>query len=152
MSAGLTDASALLGGVAQYDAGEERRTLFNANAGIAQRQAQSEEAAGATNELAVRMRGAAMTGQQVAQIGASNLQQTGTPAQVVASTAAINERDALQTRNNALRRAWGFSVQEASDRQQAGFAQTAGEFNAAGTILGGGAKSYSEYKAAGSWF
>lgn len=152
MSAGLTDASALLGGVTKYDAGEERRSLFNANAGIAQRQAQSEAAAGAYNENAIRMRGAALTGQQVAQTGAGNLQQTGTPAQVQASTAAITEMDALQTRNNALRRAWGFRVQEASDRQQAGFAQTAGEFDAAGTILGGGAEGYKQYKAAESWF
>lgn len=152
MSAGLTDAGALMGGVAQYEAGETRRTLFNQNAGIADQQALSEVKAGNYNENAVRLRGAAMTGQQIAQTGASGLQQGGTPSQVVASSAAINEMDALQTRNNALRRAWGFQVQGASDRAQAGFAQDAAEMNAAGTILGGGAKGYTESKAAGGWF
>lgn len=152
MSAGLTGASALFGGVSQYEAGQERRTLFNANAGVAARQAQSEEAAGAANELAVRRKGAAIGGEQVANIGANNLQQAGTPAQVVASTAAVNEMDALTTRNNALRKAWGFRVQQASDIQQADYAQKAGEFAGAGTILTGGAKAYTQEQAAGSWF
>ena len=152
MSAGLTGASALLGGVSQYEAGEEKSRLFRANAGVAGAQAQSEEAAGSYAENAVRMRGAATTGQQVAQIGANNLQQSGTPAQVVASTSEINEMDALQTRNNALRKAWGFQVQQGSDEQQAAFAKGAAPFNAAGTILSGGAKAYSQDQSAGSWF
>lgn len=152
MSAGLTGASALLGGVSQYEAGQERSSLYRANTGIALAQAQSEAAAGSANESAVRLRAAAMTGQQVAQTGAGNLQQAGTPGQVVASTAAINEMDALTTRNNALRRAWGFRVQAASDETQAVFAKSAGDFSAAGSILGGGAKAYDQYKSAGSWF
>jgi hypothetical protein len=152
MSAGLTGASALLGGVSQYEAGQERASLFRANTGIAMQQAQSEAAAGSANESAVLRRGAALTGQQVANIGANGLQQTGTPAQVVASTAAVNEMDALTTRNNALRRAWGFQVQAASDQNQEAFARSAGDYNALGSILGGGAKAYDQYKAAGSWF
>lgn len=152
MSAGLTGASALLGGVSQYEAGQEKSRLFNANASIAGQQSQSEAAAGAYNETAVRMRGAAVTGQQVANTGAGNLQQAGTPAQVIASTAGVNEMDALQTRNNALRRAWGFRVQQVSDLQQGDFAKSAGDFNAAGSILTGGAKAYTQEKAAGSWF
>lgn len=152
MSAGLTGASALLGGVSQFEAGQERRTLFNANAGIASQQAQSEEAAGAYNESMVRRRGAQVAGQQVAAIGANNLTQGGTNANVVASTAATNELDALNTRNNALRRAWGFKVQEVSDTQQAGFAQSAGIGSGLGTILSGGAKAYTEANTAGSWF
>lgn len=152
MSAGLTGASALLGGVSQYEAGQQKASLFRANAGIAMSQAQSEAAAGSYNESQVRRRSAAMTGQQMAQIGASNLQQTGTPAQVVAGTAAVNEMDALQTRNNALRRAWGFRVQAASDEKQEAFASSAGDFAAAGTILGGGAKAYKQSQDAGGWF
>jgi hypothetical protein len=153
MAAGLTGAGALYGGVAEYEAGSQRRTLFNTNADIADQQALSEVKAGAYNENSVRMRGAQMTGQQIAATGANNLQQAGTPAQVIASTAGINERDALETRNNALRRAWGFRVQGASDRAQADFAQNAGEMDAVGTILGGGARAYRQYKDTGeSWF
>lgn len=152
MSAGLTGASALLSGVSQYEAGQARSSLFRGNANIALQQAQSEAAAGGTNETMVRMKGAQITGQQIAATGANNLQQTGTPAQVIASTAGVNEMDALQTRNNALRRAWGFRVQAASDEKQAGLAATAGDFNAAGSILSGGAKAYDQYNKAGSFF
>lgn len=150
MAAGLTGASALLGGVSQYEAGQERRTLFNANAGIASRQAQSEEAAGSFNESLIRRRGTQVQGQEVANIGANNLTQAGTNAQVVASTAATNELDALTTRNNAMRKAWGFKVQESSDEQQAGFAQSAGIGSGIGSILTGGARAFTQSQAAGS--
>jgi hypothetical protein len=152
MSAGLTAAGELYGGVAQYTAGQERSSLYRANAGIAEQQARSEAAAGSFNEEQVRLKGAAMEGQQVAAIGANNLQQAGTPSQVVASTAAINEMNALETRNNALRRSWGFRVQEASDINQQDLASKAGTFNALGTILGGGARAASQAQAAGTWF
>jgi len=152
MSAGLTGAGALMGGVAQYEAGQERSSLFRANAGIAMQQAQSEAAAGAANEESVRMHGAALTGQQTANIGANQLQQGGTPSQVIAGTAAVSEMDALRTRNNALRRAWGFQVQGASDVAQEGFVKSAGDYNAVGSILGGGAKAYGQSQAAGGWW
>lgn len=152
MSAGLTGAGSLLGGVAQYEAGQERSNLFRANAGVAGQQYASEAAAGAFNTQQIQRKAAALTGQQVANIGANNLQQSGTPGQVVADTAAVNETDALQTMNNAMRRAWGFQVQEASDQKQEGLAKTAGDFNAFGTILGGGAKAYSEAQNAGGYF
>lgn len=152
MAAGLGAAGSLYGGVAQYEAGQERSSLFRANADVASRQAISEEAAGAFNESVVRRRGEQVTGQQVANIGANNLTQGGTNAQVVASTAATNELDALTTRNNALRKAWGFSVQQASDEQQSKFASSAGTGNAIGTILGGSAKAYTQSTNAGGWF
>lgn len=152
MSAGLTATAGLAQGVGAYEAGQTRSQLYQANAGIAAEQAQSERMAGAYNETAVRMRGQAITGQQIAQIGSSGLQQGGTPSNVVASTAAINEMDALQTRNNALRRAWGFQVQQTSDQFQAGMVGRAGTEQALGSILGGGAKAYDQYNKSGSWF
>lgn len=152
MSAGVTAGAGLLQGVGAYEAGETRSTLFKANAGIAAAQSQSELEAGAYNENAVRMKGAALQGQQVAQIGAGNLQQGGTPAQVVASTAQITEMDALQTRNNAMRKAWGFQVQQVSDAFQAKQAATAGLYTAAGSVLAGGAKANTEYNATGTFF
>jgi hypothetical protein len=129
-----------------------RSRLFDANAAIADRQAQSEAQAGAYNEEMVRMKGAAVEGQQVAAIGASGLQQGGTEAKVVASTRMINEMDALTVRNNALRRAWGFEVQGASDRVQAGMERSAGFFGGVGTVIGGGAQAYSQYRQTGEWF
>lgn len=152
MSAGLTASSSLLGAVSKYEAGEERSRLFGANQEVANRQAQSEQEAGAYNEQVVRMRGQALEGQQIASIGANNLQQGGTPAQVVAGSRMVNEMDALMTRNNALRRAWGFQVQGFSDALQSSFAQRSAESGAADSILSGGAKAYGEYEATGRWF
>lgn len=152
MSAGLTAAAGLEKGVGQYEAGQARSRLYNANAQIAGAQAQSEAQAGSYNESIVRMRGQAMTGQQIAQIGASGLQQGGTPSQVVASTAGINEMDALQVRNNALRKAWGFQVQEISDQFQAKEAGRAGTGEALGSILSGGAQASKQYNSTESWF
>jgi hypothetical protein len=152
MSAGLTAAGGLLQGASQYEAGQAKGSLFRANAGIAGQQYQSEVQAGSENEERVLMKGAQQTGQQVAQIGASNLQQRGTPAQVVASSAAVNEMDALTTINNARRRAYGFQVQQVSDQNQASLARTSGDFNAAGSILAGGSKAYDQEQKSGSWF
>lgn len=139
-------------GVGAYEAGQSRSQLFRANAQIAGEQSQAEAQAGAYNESAIRMKGQALEGQQVAQVGAGNLQQAGTPGQVIASSKMINEMDALQTRNNALRKAWGFQVQEASDKFQSKEAATAGDFQGAGSILTGGAKSYDEYNKTGTFF
>lgn len=152
MSAGVTAGAGLLQGVGQYEAGQTRSQLFKQNAAIAGEQAQSEVQAGADNANRILMKGAQVTGQQVANIGANNLTQGGTNAQVVASTAAVTEMDALTTRNNAMRRAWGFEVQGASDEFQSKQAATAGDYTAAGSILGGASKAYTEEKATGSWF
>lgn len=152
MSAGLTAGAGLMQGVGQYEAGQTRSQLFRTNAAIAGEQAQSEAEAGSVNETAVRMRGQSVQGQQIAQIGAGNLQQGGTPGQVVASSAMINEMDALQTRNNALRKAWGFQVQEVSDNFQSKQASAAGDFQGAGSILTGGAKAYDQYNKTGTFF
>lgn len=141
-----------MSGVSQYEAGQTRSQLFRTNADIAMRQGQSEAQAGAYNEEMVRMKGNALVGQQTAQIGAGNLTQGGTSGQVVASTRMINEMDALQTRNNALRRAWGFQVQAASDTFQSEQAQRAGINSGLGSVLAGGAKAFTQEQSSGSWF
>ena len=152
MSAGLTEIGALAKGVSAFEAGNARSKLFNANADIATEQMQSEVAAGNYGYGMVKLRGAAIEGQQVAQIGANNLRQGGTNANVVADSAMFNEMDALTTRNNAMRRAWGFEVQAVSDRTQAGMSESAGINEAFGSVLSGSAKAYDQYKKTGSWF
>jgi hypothetical protein len=152
MSAGLTAGAGLLQGVGQYEAGQTRSRLFRTNADIASEQSQSEFQAESANETALRMRQAAVSGQQVAQTGANNLQQRGSPAQVQASTAAINETDILTMRNNAARKAWGFQVQETSDEFQSGQAARVGDMEGIGSILGGGGKALGQYDETGSWF
>jgi hypothetical protein len=117
-------------------AGGTRANLERANAQIADQQAKSEMDAGAYNANLIRQRGAKVAGQQVASIGANNLQQGGTPSQVVGDTARATELSALTENNNALRRAWGFQVQGASDRTQADLAEQGGILSGIGTLAG----------------
>lgn len=125
-----------------YSAGQARGNLADMNAKIASEQARSEMASGSYNANLVRQKGAKVMGQQVAAIGANNLQQTGTNATVVADTARATEMDALMTQNNALRRAWGFEVQGASDTYQGKLARAAGLMSGIGDIVSGGTSMY----------
>jgi hypothetical protein len=123
----------------QYAAGQASGSLMNMNAGLARQQAQSEEAAGAYNESLVRRKYANVEGQQVNSIGANNLQMSGSALRLISDTAKTGEMDALQTRNNALRRAYGFQVQAAGDTYEAGVARSTGTSRAVGTALSGAA-------------
>jgi hypothetical protein len=130
---------------ASIRSGNEKDKLEMANAGIADQQAKSELAAGGYNAGLVRRKGAQIQGQQIAAIGANNLTQGGTNANVVEDTAMKTEADALTTQNNAMRKAWGFQVQGASDRLQAGYAKSGGILSGIGDLAAGGAKSWDYY-------
>ena len=69
MSAGLTAAGGLYGGVAQYEAGQERGSLYRANAGIATAQYQSELAATSQNESNIRRKGEALESRTSRRLG-----------------------------------------------------------------------------------
>jgi len=122
--------------------GKTKSSLLDANAIIADEQAKSEVAAGSYNANLVRTRGQKIQGQQVAAIGANNLTQGGTNADVVAQSARQNEMDALQTTNNALRRAWGFQVQASSDRFQSSAVEKAGMMSGIGDLVSAGGQAY----------
>lgn len=129
----------------QIAAGNERDQLERANAGIADQQVKSEFAAGSYNAGLARKKGAQITGTQVAAIGANNLTQGGTNAQVVADTAAAQESNALQIQNTAMRRAWGFAVQGASDTFQGKLARRGGMLSGIGSLISGGSKALDDY-------
>lgn len=149
MSTGLGMAGLLVQGVSQYQAGQTRGMLNDVNAGIAQKQSESEIESGNYNANLIKLRGQQMQGQQVNAIGANNLQQTGTNTNVIADTARANEADRLTTLNNAMRRAWGFQVQGASDTFQGDLARRSGNFGLAGSIIGAGAKYETDSEARG---
>lgn len=121
-------------------AGNAKDALERQNENIAGQQARSEMESGAYNASLARKKGAAVTGAQVAAIGANNLQMKGTPTDVVASTAAAQEANVLAIQNNALRRAWGFEVQGASDRYQGQLAKRGGMLSGIGDLIGAGGK------------
>jgi hypothetical protein len=130
----------------QFTAGRDRDYLEKANESIAQTQAKSEFSAAAYNTNIARMRARSIMGTQVANTGANNLQQGGTPSEVIASTAKTQEANALQIQNNAMRRAWGFEVEGSSDQYQGDQAERGGILSGLGTLAstaGGSYKSYS---------
>jgi hypothetical protein len=127
---------------AQFASGSTRAAEERANESIATEQAESEMKTGAYNANITRQRGAQVVGSQIAAIGGNNLQQGGTPAQVVANTAAANERNTLTVQNNALRRAWGFEVQGASDAFQAKQDEEGGILSGIGTLASTGGSLY----------
>lgn len=135
-------------GVASIAAGNTKDALERENAGIADQQAKSEMQSGAYNTNLAREKGAQIQGRQVSAIGANNLQQSGTPATVVADTARAQEANALQINNNALRRAWGFEVQDASDTFQGEQAKRGGMLSGLGDFIGAAGKGYKDYRAA----
>lgn len=139
-----------LGGTAlkaggQIAAGDTRDALERANAGIADQQAKSELNAGNYNAGLARRKASMIQGSQVAAIGANGLQQRGTPAAVVSSTAQTQELNVLQTLNNSMRKAWGFEVQGASDTFQGEQAKTGGILSGIGSLASGGASAYNTY-------
>lgn len=142
MAAGAQLAGGVVQGISQYESGKTRSELLDTNAEIADAQARSEEEAGAYNANLIRQRGARQMGAQVSAIGANNLQQGGTNQTIVADTARANELDALTTQNNALRRAWGFDVQEESDRFQSGLAEQGGILSGVGSLVKAGGSYY----------
>ena len=120
---------------ASVDSLSAKENLENANAGIAAAQAKSEMVAGGYNANLIRQRTAQKVGAITAQVGGNNLQQGGTPATLEAQTARAGEQSALTENNNALRRAWGFSVQGASDTYQAKLAGQQQDFDEIGGAI-----------------
>ena len=126
---------ALLNSGAQYASGQASRSLMYMNAGLAGEQAKSEASAGAYNEGQIRKKYAAVEGAQVNAIGANNLQVSGSALRMLTDTAKAGEMDALQTRNNALRKAFGYQVQAVGDRFQGDMDARIGTMRAVGTAL-----------------
>jgi hypothetical protein len=123
-----------IAGASKVASGETEANLERANAGIADQQAKSEMSAAGYNANLVRLRGGKALGQIVSGSGANNLQQGGTVQRNVEDTARATELGAITTSNNALRRAWGFEVQGASDRTQAGLDEGAGLLSGLGSF------------------
>lgn len=119
--------------------------LLDRNAGVSDLQAADVLQRGREGELASRRGSRILHGDQRAALAASGVNiDSGSAADVQANDQALSELDALTIRNNARREAWGYQVQAADQRRQAGLARTAGK-NAAqsmrrqsvGTLLAG---------------
>lgn len=111
-------------------------------------------------QQAVRQ-GSTVIGSQKAAAGASGVDITsGSPAQMIGDTAGKSALDVATVKSNAAREAWGYEVEQGNYQLQAqqassagGWALLGGGLSAAGSALGGGARTYKSLKEhGGNWF
>ncbi len=130
------------------------------NANLADRQARDAIERGHLEEQRKRQEVARIKGAQTAAMAANGVDLTfGSPLDTLVDTAVAGEIDALTIRSNSYREAYDHNVDAVNkragatlSRMSASAASTGGYLNAAGTILGGGAKaaSYAKTNSMGS--
>lgn len=156
-----TVGSTLLGAAGQIQQGNAaaEASRYNAkvadmNATMSERRARDALERGAREEQQKRAEVAALQGRQRAAMGANGVDLSfGSPLDTIVDTAVLGELDALTIRKNAANESYDQKVNAVNGRSDATLSrmnadasQTGGYLAAAGTLLGGAAKSYSEYK------
>lgn len=124
------------------------------NARLADRAARDAVERGKVEEQKQRQKTAQIIGQQQAGMAANGLDLGfGSPLDLLIDTATMGEIDALTIRSNTFReerdirqQGANYRGQASMQRAQADSASTGGFLNAVGTVLGGGASAYGNYK------
>lgn len=148
-------------GIAAQQSANYNAQVADMNAKIAERQARDAVERGQQEEQQQRMKTSQTIGAQRAALAANGVDLAfGSPLDTLVDTATIGELDALTIRTNTYREERDLRQQGANSTSQAGMlraegasaraagrgGRTAGNMQAFGTILGGGAKAYSNYK------
>lgn len=141
----------------KYNAG-----VADNNATIATQQAEWEAESGEQQVGAKELENRAKVGTIEANQGSSGVEVgTGSNADVVTSAKELGALDAMTIRSNAVRRAYGYQVESASDKEQAELDRMAarstvkaGKIAAVSTLLGGAAQGsqYAGYTGSNSMF
>lgn len=131
---------AVVGGVQQARAakaaGEAQAEADEANAKIGRQQAdQARQIGNLEEERQMRRVRAAVATQRATQAANGLDVNSGTALDLQAETAGFGAADALNTRSNAIRQAWGFEVGAVNDLNSASAARAAGRNSATGTML-----------------
>ncbi len=127
---------------AQLAAGFSNAKMSKANAGLAEAAAVDALARGADEESRYRMNIRQVQGRQRAAVAASGLTFSGSAAEIARDTDMIAEQDVATIRANAAREAFGFRTQASTYRYQGRLDKRGAVTGAAGTFLGGAARSY----------
>lgn len=146
-------------GTVQQSQASAKASKYNAqvqdmNARLADRRAKDAIERGAAEEQRKRQEVARIKGAQTAAMAANGVDLTfGSPLDTIVDTAVAGEIDALTIRTNAYREAYEHKVDATGkragaklSRMGASAATTGGYLAAAGTILGGTANAYGNYK------
>lgn len=166
LTTALMIGSTLIGATGQIQEGKAAAASSRYNAQVAEMNATlSDRAAkdalerGKLEEQKSRRQTAGLIGEQTAAMAANGVDVTfGSPLDLIVDTATQGEVDALTIRKNTYREERDLRQQASNYRGQAGVdrasgasALSGGYLGAAGTVLGGGAKSYAQGKSAGIW-
>ncbi len=136
----MMGASTVLGmqGAQQEAAGKEAAAKYNA--AMKQKQADSVIAQSQEDERRLRIEGTKAIGGIRATVGASGVQMEGSALDVLESSAANAELDALTVRHQGQMKAWAYKSGANLDLYQGAQSKAAGEIGAASALLGGGSK------------
>lgn len=137
--AGLSIMSTLYGAYAHHEAGRRQKKLMERNRRLAELQGEDAIARG---EVAAERR-KTQTGQVISSQRAALASQgvdvnSGSAADVQASSAYLGELDAVTIRNNAAREAWGYKVQANDYGLRGAYAKQTEDQAAVTTLLTGG--------------
>lgn len=144
-------------GQAEANAANYNATLAGYNAEQATRSAEMSSESGSARAAMQERETRAAFGSERARAGGGGLDpNSGSAADVQASTAELGHLDALTIRTNAAKEAYGYQTQSTNftneatlDRAQASQAKTASYIKAAGTLVGGASDAsakYTQYK------
>lgn len=137
----LMAASTAIQAVGAMEQADQQAAIQRRNAEYAKLNAKDAINRGALEQESARTKTAQRMGAQRAAMGASNIEtESGTFSDILVDTATAGEKDAQTLRTNALRQAWGFESEAEVSLMKADAAETAGFYNAAGSILTGASK------------
>jgi dienelactone hydrolase len=140
-------AGALVSAAGIYQQGQNAKKMSDYNADLTKVKADDALSAGAIAEDKQRAKVRQIQGAQTAQMGGSGgVIGEGNFGDILDQTSRFGELDALTTRSNALKAAWGLQTQANADTLQGALAANAGGVNAVGTLL---SASPNIYKAGG---
>jgi hypothetical protein len=141
----------LVSGYAAYESGKAEADIAAQNERAARWQAADAYRRGAAQVGLIRTKASAAAGSARAAMAANNVASTsGSPADLLASSAVNAEMDVATVRANAAREAWGYEVEATIQRGRAKQARFRSYLGMAGGLLGAGAsaaESYGRYTA-----
>jgi hypothetical protein len=134
----MTVASTAMAYQGQRAQGKFRKGTAEYNARVAENQAQETRRAGTEAENIQRRKTAELLSKQRAQLGAAGVElESGSALQLQEDTLTLGEADALRIRSNTQLQVESLQTGAGLTRQQGAFAESAGQQQAFGTILGG---------------
>lgn len=130
----------------QAQQGADAKAAGKRDAMVAELQAQDALSRGGLEEQRYRRQLAQIVGAQKAQIGARNVQTSGTALDLLTDTEATGEEEVLTLRNEAAREAWGYRTRADESRRWGAQQRRNSMYQAGSTLLTGSAQAYGFWK------